>query len=73
MNNRILHLRYYDQELKAMIVKYDLDANTKLTPEQIKALNELDDLPDCYDDETPPLTIDQLSKFKRINACPVEE
>ena len=53
-----------------MIVRYNLDFNTPLTPEQIKRLDDLKNHPIVYDEDCPPMTEEQLDQFYRVNPLP---
>ena len=53
-----------------MLVRYRLDPNTPLTPEQIQRLDALKDRPIVYDEDCPPMTEEQLRQFKRVNPLP---
>ena len=50
-----------------MIVTYNLNPNTPLTPEQIKRLDALKDRPIVYDEDCPEMTDEQLKQFKRVH------
>ena len=46
------------------IVRHTREPGTPLTEEQIERLKALKDRPITYDEENPPLTEEQLSKFR---------
>ena len=50
-----------------MIVTYNLNPNTPLTPEQIKRLDALKDRPIVFDEDCPPMTEEQLRQFRRVH------
>ena len=50
-----------------MIVTYNLNPNTPLTPEQIKRLDALKDRPIVFDEDCPEMTDEQLRQFRRVH------
>ena len=50
-----------------MIVKYTLDLNAPLTPEQIARIEAAAKLPIVFDEDCPEMTEEQLARFKPVN------
>ncbi len=48
-----------------MIIKYTLDPNIPLTPEEIAEIDALKDRPIVYDEDCPPLTPESYAGFMR--------
>ncbi len=55
-----------------MVVK-EIDVNRKLTKEELRMLEKAENIPIVYDDDSPELSDEELSKFKRISSVRKEE
>ncbi len=56
----------------SMVVK-EIDVNRKLTKEELRMLEKAENIPIVYDDDSPELSDEELSKFKRISSVRKEE
>ncbi len=55
-----------------MVVK-EIDVNRKLTKEELRMLEKAENIPIVYDDDSPELSDEELSQFKRISSVRKEE
>ena len=55
-----------------MVVK-EIDVNRKLSEEELRMLEEAERMPIVYDEDSPELSDDELSQFKRISEVRKEE
>lgn len=56
-----------------MIVRKEIDPTQSLTPSQVEMLHNLESRPISPDEDCPELTMEQLTKFRRISAANREE
>ena len=55
-----------------MVVK-EIDVNRKLSEEELRMLEEAERMPIVYDEDSPELSDDELSQFKRISEVRKED
>ncbi len=55
-----------------MVVK-EIDVNRKLTKEELRMLETAENMPIAYDEDSPELSDEELSQFKRISEVRKEE
>ena len=56
-----------------MIIRTDIDPTTPLNEEQIKMIEDLDNRPIVFDEDSRELTDEELSEFKRVSDIRREE
>ena len=56
-----------------MIVRKEIDPTQSLTPSQVEMLHNLESRPISPDEDSPELTMEQLTQFRRISAANREE
>ncbi len=56
-----------------MIIRTDIDPATPLNDEQIKKIEDLDNRPVVFDEDSRELTDEELSEFKRVSDIRREE
>ena len=49
------------------IVQYSVETGQQPTPEQIEEIERAAKMPFVYDEDCPPLTEEQLKRFRRVN------
>ena len=55
------------------MVVNEIDVNRKLTKEELRMLEKAENIPIVYDDDSPELSDEELSQFKRISSVRKEE
>ena len=62
-----------DEDRYIMIIRTDIDPATPLNDEQIKKIEDLDNRPVVFDEDSRELTDEELSEFKRVSDIRREE
>ncbi len=62
-------LRYIDYKKwrLIMVVSKDIDINKPLSDDEKKMLERADKMPIVYDEDSPELTLEQLTEFRRVS------
>ncbi len=50
-----------------MVVRKDIDINKPLSDDKKKMLERADKMPIVYDEDSPELTLEQLTEFRRVS------